>query len=374
VAKRYTEKEKQIIVKQYLSGESASGLCQKHGIARSSLYLWSKQYSDVIPESKTAREIYLLEQEVKRLRVQNEIFRLSECSVASNAKEKIQAVEKLKSQFSIHMLCKTLSLNKSSYYHYRFRRPEKTSLEKCDEIFKPLISKIFEMSGERFGAMKIRGKIMEEGYVISKKRILRLMKEMNLSNKERNVYPNATFQREYKYYSNKLKQQFSQDAPNMVWVSDITYVKVADGTYYLCVVIDLFSRKVISYSISENQETDFVILAFKEAFLNRGRPEGLMFHSDQGAQYSSYEFRCMLRSLKVNQSYSRTGTPFDNAVAESFFRTLKAEEFKRNFYEDKDKLIKSVSSFIEYYNDYRTHQSLGYKTPNYIEATYYKAK
>lgn len=113
-----------------------------------------------------------------------------------------------------------------------------------------------------------------------------------------------------------------------------------------------------------------MITAFNEAFEYRGRPEGLMFHSDQGAQYASYKFRRLLRSLKVNQSYSRTGIPYDNAVAESFFRTLKAEEFKRNYYENEEMLIESVRKFMEYYNDYRTHQSLGYKTPNFVEAQY----
>lgn len=247
MSKRYTEEEKIQYVSLYKTAYSAHEISEKHGMSRSTLLLWVKQYSEVPFKVKTAREVYLLEKEVKRLRTQNEIFRLSECSVISAPKEKIQAVERLKNQFSIQMLCETLELRKSTYYHYSLRSPEQTLLEKDDEMFKLLIAAVFEKSDGRFGAMKIRGKLMEDGYVISKKRILRLMHEMNLLNKTKNIYPNATFQREYKYYSNKLKQQFLLETPNMVWVSDITYVKVAGGTYYLCVILDLYSRKVISY-------------------------------------------------------------------------------------------------------------------------------
>ena len=197
------------------------------------------------------------------------------------------------------------------------------------------------------------------------------MEEMELSSKVSRIYPNAASDREYKYYPNKLKRQFLREAPNLVWVSDITYVRVDEVFYYLCVVIDLFSRKVLSYAISDNIDTELVTAAFEKAFTDRHQPQGLMFHSDQGAQYMAYEFRTLLRKYQVTQSFSKPGTPFDNAVAESFFASIKNEEFRRSFYNTEDELRTAVQEYIKYFNDYRPHQRMGFQTPNQVERDFY---
>lgn len=136
---------------------------------------------------------------------------------------------------------------------YIARKSEITMVAKEDGIFKPLITVVFDKSGKRFVAKKIRAKLMEQGYTISQNRILRLMKEINLSVKSKK-YLNATFQRQYKYYPNKVKQKFLQEAPNMVWVSYITASKVGESVGYFCVVIDLYSRKVVGYSVSDRTD------------------------------------------------------------------------------------------------------------------------
>jgi putative transposase len=193
-------------------------------------------------------------------------------------------LQRLKGHNSIHALCGTLGVSRATFYNYLLRRPEKTMIQQLDEVLKPLILEIFEKSRRRFGARKIRAKLMENDYVISERRTARLMKEMGLSSKAPRRYPNATNDREYKYYPNKLKRQFLQETPNLVWVSDITYVRVGDVFHYLCVVIDLFSRKVLSYAISPSIDTELVTAAFDKAFTDRHQPQELMFHSDQGAQ------------------------------------------------------------------------------------------
>ena len=124
-------------------------------------------------------------------------------------------------------------------------------------------------------------------------------------------------------YTNHLQQEFNQKSPNLVWASDFTYIKVAAKWYYLYIVMDLFSRKIISWHISGKPDADLVITAFKKAYDKRNQPEGLMFHSDRGFQYTAFSFRQSLDSLNVVQSFSKKGYPFDNACCESFFKYLK---------------------------------------------------
>lgn len=128
-----------------------------------------------------------------------------------------------------------------------------------------------------------------------------------------------------KFYRNKLPRNFDQTEANKVWASDITYVPAGDQFYYVCVILDLFSRRVLSYNLSDQCNANLVLKPEREAFKNRGEPEGLMFHSDLGLQYASYEFFKLLKKWDIDQSFSRPGNPLDNAVAESFFATYKKE-------------------------------------------------
>lgn len=172
--------------------------------------------------------------------------------------------------------------------------------------------------------------------------------------------------------ANRLQQRFSQDAPNLVWVSDITYLKAGGRWYYLCVVIDLFSRKVVSWHLSGRADVALVITVFRKAYKNRNEPYGLMFHSDRGTQYTAFAFRQLLDSMNVVQSFSKKGYPFDNAVCECFFKYLKLEETSRRTYHTFSELYLSVFEYIEgVYNSRRPHSSLGYLTPNEAEAAYW---
>ena len=139
---------------------------------------------------------------------------------------------------------------------------------------------------------------------------------------------------------------------------------------FLCVIIDLYSRKVIGYAVSERIDTGLVIKTFEHAFVSRGKPEGLSFHSDQGAQYTAFAFRQRLKEYRVQQSFSAPGNPYDNAVAESFFASIKKEDLRQNFYRTEDEFRAAVDRYIDFYNDYRPHQRLGFLTPNQAEAEY----
>lgn len=336
----------------------------------STLFLWLQQADPNHPKTIPRKE-YLEKTELERLRLENQIFRTCGCTPLSHLSDKLAAIDQYKDRFSVYRLCKTLEVLKSIYYHHSLRSPEKTQNQLMDEQLRPLISEIFEKSMRTFGSRRIRIKLRERGFITSEKRINRLMKELGLNAAGPKPMLNSANDRQYKYYPNKLKGKFLTDAPNKIWVSDITYIKIEGCFVYLCVVIDLYSRKVIAYKLSKNIDTDLVKRTFLTAFESRGHPKGLTFHSDQGTQYTSYAFRTLLRSKGVTLSYSRPGTPHDNAVAESFFASIKKEVFRKYFYPTKSAVVKAVDEYVEFYNDYRHHQRLGYLTPSKVEDEYY---
>lgn len=197
------------------------------------------------------------------------------------------------------------------------------------------------------------------------------MKEENLVCKQERLREYSTTNRKYKYYRNKVMQQFLQPCPNKVRVSDITHIYVNEEFFHICVVIDLYARLVLSWDICQTEDTAFVKKVFGDAFEKRDCPCGLTFHSDQGMPYTSYEFRSFLKGLGVQSSFSRPGIPLDNAVAESFFACMKREELSHNRYANVDDLRRDVEDFVQYFNEMRPHQRLGMTTPAEIERRYW---
>ena len=281
----------------------------------------------------------------------------------------MNAVRKLRFQHPIKTLCRVLRVNRSTYYKHFNTAPAPRVSE--NQQLKSLILQIYAQSKKRLGAYKIAC-VHERDYGIniSVGRVYRLMKSMVLP-KISTGAPLYTKNKHQENCSNQLNQQFIQKAPNLVWVSDITYLKAAGRWYYLCVIIDLYARKVIAWDVSDKPNADLVISVFKKAYTSRNSPVGLMFHSDRGVQYTAIAFRKLLDDLDVVQSFSKRGYPFDNAVAESFFKYLKKEETNRRTYRSFDDLKISLFEYIEgFYNSKRPHGSIGNLTPNAKEASY----
>lgn len=197
------------------------------------------------------------------------------------------------------------------------------------------------------------------------------MRELNIKSKRRNNPIKTASTPKHFYYKDKLRQNFNQTQPNTFWVGDVTCIKIHDNRYYLCVVMDLFSRKIISYEFSARNSIRLVVNAFKKAFELRNNPQGLTFHSDQGATYTSNQYKSLLKTLKVEQSFSKRGTPYDNSVVESFFSNLKRDDLHSRQFEYFDELKDAVINYVEHYNSYRPHESLGYKTPNQVEIEHF---
>ena len=362
------------IVKRYQAGETPTDLAREFKVAKSSVYRWINERTERDVQSVTKlsqREFHLMQEKMNLLQKENDAFYACNCCRNSPLEERYDEITRLKERFGVHSLCRILNVNRSAYYHHLFRSPEKTQIELEDEKLRPIIKDIFDDSKERFGSPKIRAVLDQRGIHVSRARITRLMKDMELECKQNRLRYWSSTARKYKYYKNKVKRQFIQPEPNLVWVSDITYVRVKDKFCYVCIVIDLFSRRVLAHRTASEISSKIVWDTFEEAFERRKKPKGLTFHSDQGTQYTDYYFRSKLRELEVKQSFSNPGSPLDNAVAESFFACMKREELSHHSYNTIKELDQAVSEYIEFYNSVRIHQRLGNITPIQAEKEFY---
>ena len=228
----------------------------------------------------------------------------------------------------------------------------------------------FDESQRRFGANKIAAVLSAQGIPTSTKYICDLMQEMALQSIIQYFKRDYQKEKQLAKKQNLLQRQFKVDEPNRVWVSDVTCFKINDKYLYVCVILDLVSRKVVAYRVSPKNSTYLITSTFRKAYQNRNTPQSLTFHSDQGAQYTSRTFRKLLRMNKVVQSFSTPGQPHDNAVVESFFSFMKWEEIYRAEYKSERQFAKSVGNYIEFYNTEKPHRTLNYKTPDQFKAIY----
>jgi len=262
--------------------------------------------------------------------------------------------------FPIEKMCKVLRVSRSSYYSWLSRDPSKRFVE--NEELSNRIKKIYELSKRTYGSPRVTIKLQEEGFHVSRRRVARLMKRQNLKSIIRKKWVITTDSRHnYPVVENKLNRDFNVTRPGQVWVSDITYIKTLQGWLYLAVIIDLYDRKVIGWSFSRSLKAALTTIpAWKMAVRNRLITQKLIFHSDRGVQYACHEFKNLLSSFKlVERSMSRKGDCWDNAVAESFFKTLKVEHIYHHNYKTFKEAELSVFEYIEaWYNVNRIHTTI----------------
>jgi transposase InsO family protein len=270
-----------------------------------------------------------------------------------------------KEQFAIAKMAKVLGVSRSGYYAWEAGKPSRHAEE--ERVLSEIICLLFAEHHGRYGSPRIWYELQSRGWRVSRKSIARLMREKKLvARKPRNWVKTTDSNHNLPVAANLLCRNFQAAFPGEKWVSDITYLGTNSGWLYLTAVIDLWDRKVIGWSMAEDLTSKHVCRALEMAVGNRPPREGLIFHSDQGVQYCSEEFRNTLYRLcpSVRQSMSRKGNCWDNACAESFFKTLKTEldDLKRRC--SKTQIKTAVFEYIEiYYNKRRRHSALGYATP-----------
>lgn len=372
----YEKEFKVKIVNEYKKCRNIQQILDRYAVSRASLYAWLKLYRIQIGGwakkiNFTYKDLLSLKTQLKCKTRELEIIEKAHCFKDSPRQQKLEAAERLHGEFSTRELCRVLDLDRGTFLNHHYRKVKVTMYEKQNEFLRPHIKRVFEESNHRFGIIKILQKLRMEGIKVARKKVSELYKEMGLKSKHQRKHAFIPKQGAYTHLENKLNKNFNQTEPNKFWVSDITKIWVGMTLFNLCVIIDLFSRKVIAHNVSSKNDNQLTINTFRNAFESRGRPSDLTFHSDQGVNYTSPEFCSLLRSMRVTQSFSRKGNPYDNAVAEAFFSRIKREELNSHNFEYFDELEICVDRFIEFYNDYRTHDSLKNKTPNQVESEFY---
>lgn len=269
--------------------------------------------------------------------------------------------------FSVSELCRVLSVSASGYYDW-LNRPLSNRRVKDAQLSEKIIS-IHSRSHSRYGSPRIHQSLLKDGENIGRNRVIKLMREHSLKAVGKRKFKATTNSRHNKPVADNLvRQRFNVDEPNKVWAGDISYVATDEGWLYLAVVIDLYSRKVIGWSMDKRMTRQLVIDALLAAYWRRKPKQLVIHHSDRGVQYASSDFQAQLQRLNMIPSMSAKGCCYDNAVVESFFHTLKVELVYQQRFKAREEAKSEIFKFIElFYNSQRLHSTLGYCSPNEFE-------
>jgi transposase InsO family protein len=269
-------------------------------------------------------------------------------------------------------MCDVLEVSKSGYYAWCSRPTSPRSQE--NERLSQQIQEIHQESRKTYGAPRIHASLKAKGFQAGRHRVARLMRQQGIC-----VHPKRRFKRTtdsnhpFPIAKNMLNRSFSTAEPDKAWVADITYIPTHQGWLYLAVVIDLFSRRVVGWSMAEQMQTELVLSALEAALGHRSAAaSGLLFHSDRGSQYASGAYRAALKGAGISCSMSRRGNCWDNAVAESFFGTMKTELIYLENFATREDAKTTIVEWIEvFYNRQRIHSTLNYCSPVQFEQDYW---
>jgi len=269
-------------------------------------------------------------------------------------------------QFKVQRMTELLEVSKSGFYRHLKRSPCKRAKENSYLLIK--VKEIYDQGRKCYGSPRITASLRQQGYSVGHNRVARIMRENHLRAKMKRKRVNTTDSNHSRpVVENVLNRQFQVMDMDRVWAGDITYIPTREGWLYLAIVLDLSSRKVVGWSMSQTMETELVTSAMDMALQRRSIAPGLLFHSDRGSQYASQTFQEHLKGYGMVQSMSRRGNCYDNACSESFFGTLKLECCDRVF-ESRKEASSTIFEYIEvFYNRQRLHSTLGYLSPEQFE-------
>jgi len=268
-----------------------------------------------------------------------------------------------KAIYPVRVLCRTLAVSCAGFYAWCRRGLSLRAQQ--DAVLKVEIRAAHAASGKRYGSPRIHADLKAQDQHVGRKRVARLMREESLEGQRKRRFRVTTDSRHsHPVAANELKRNFTTSSPNKIWVTDITYIWTREGWMYLAAILDLFSRRVVGWSIDSHIDRSLALDALAMALKTRRPEPGLLHHSDRGIQYASVEYQSQLQDRGIICSMSRKGDCWDNAVAESFFSTLKAELVHGTDYVSRSQARASVFEYIEvFYNNRRRHSALGYVSP-----------
>ncbi|HEX3009333.1 MAG TPA: IS3 family transposase [Bacteroidales bacterium] len=375
------EFKEQAVLLTETSGKKVSEIANDLGIRENVLWRWKKEFREAGTRSFPGQghrqqgtdleeENRRLKQELLDVKMERDILKKAGGHFLETTPEvKYGAIHETakENNYSIEKMCQFLEVSRSGYYQWNQR--DVSATKKKDNALKEEILSIYIKHQKRYGSPRIHDELRDKGIRCSKKRVERLMGELKIRARYKRQFRKTTNSKHnYPIAPNLLNRQFEVDAPNRVWVADITYIRTFEGWLYLAAVIDLFSRKVVGWSMSKNINSDLAINALKMAIKQRRPPKGLMHHSDRGVQYASTSYQKVLKKNRIICSMSRKGNCWDNAPAESFFSTLKTECVNDKIYLSRTQAKREIFEYIEvYYNRKRRHSSIGGFAPEKFE-------
>ncbi|KAA5557690.1 IS3 family transposase [Pseudomonas aeruginosa] len=343
-------------------GYSHIDACRSLGVVDSALRRWVKQLEaerqGVTPKSKALtpeqQKIQELEARINRLEREKAIFKKGYRSLDVGRTRSYALIDQLSEQESVEVVCSAFDVARSCYYVHRLRRRR---VDARRVALRSQVNPLFSQSRGSAGSRSILGMLREEGVTIGRFRVRRLMRELGLVSKQpgSHAYKQATVERPD--IPNRLNRKFATEHPNQVWCGDITYVWAQGRWHYLAAVLDLHTRRVIGWAFSAKPDAELVIKALDMAYEQRGKPQQVLFHSDQGSQYASRLFRQRLWRYRMQQSMSRRGNCWDNSPMERLFRSLKSEWVPSTGYLTAQEAQRDISHYLMHrYNWIRPHQ------------------
>ncbi|EPF1756395.1 IS3 family transposase [Escherichia coli] len=374
--KRYPEEFKIEAVKQVVDrGYSVASVATRLDITTHSLYSWIKKYG---PDSSTNKEqsdaqaeIRRLQKELKRVTDERDIFKKSRGVLRKAVRQRYAFIRDNTCCWPVRLLCRVLDVHPSGFYAW-LQQPH-SQRHQADLRLTGQIKQFWLESGCVYGYRKIHLDLRDSGQQCGVNRVWRLMKRIGIKAQVGYRSPRARKGEASIVSPNRLQRQFNPDAPDERWVTDITYIRTHEGWLYLAVVVDLFSRKIIGWSMQSRMTKDIVLNALLMAVWRRNPQKQVLVHSDQGSQYTSHEWQSFLKSHGLEGSMSRRGNCHDNAVAESFFQLLKRERIKKKIYGTREEARSDIFDYIEmFYNSKRRHGSSEQMSPTEYENQYYQ--
>jgi transposase InsO family protein len=285
---------------------------------------------------------------------------------------RFQFIDDHRDEFPVRRMCKVLEVSRSGYYAWRGRPPSER--EMANRRLYKKIEAVYNESHKTYGSPRIYAALKQQGIACSENRVARLMRLHGLEAQQAKRFKTTTKRDQAaKTAPNLLAGDFSAERPNQKWVTDITYIRTGEGWLYLAAVLDLFSRRVVGWEMSDRMTGDLTLQALKMAVQQRQVDPGLLHHSDQGSQYTAEEYQQLLEDWDITVSMNGAGSWYDNAAMESFFATLKGEWVYHHAYRNRNQAKSDIFYYIEaFYNRRRLHSTLGYLSPAAYEQRYHQ--
>ncbi len=280
---------------------------------------------------------------------------------------RFRLVDQAKAEFPVQRLCKVLGVSQSGYFAWKHRPA--SGRQRGDMVLLAHVRSAFALSNGTYGSPRMTRELQDDGFAVGRRRTARLMHENGLRARQKRRFKRTTDSHHaWPVAPNIIDQDFTAERPDEKWAADISYIWTREGWLYLAVVIDLFARRIVGWAVGDRLHRDLALAALRKALVMRRPPEGLIHHSDRGSQYCSIDYQAELRRHGILISMSGKGNCFDNAMVETFFKTLKAELVWRTVFQSRAEANVAIGRYIDgFYNPVRRHSALDFKSPLQFE-------